>query len=159
MTFVPAVNFNYSTWVLRFPEFSGVSNELAQLYFDEASMFIRNTIWNIVPQWMLPTLLNLMTAHLAWLYAPRDADGNPATTGAIASPITGQITNAAEGSVNVAAKANSLNTAEWYAQTKYGYEFWQATAGFRTMQYSPRKTRVASTIFPFSPQGQGWPYN
>ena len=155
MTFNIAVPFNYSTWVLRFPEFSNVSQPLAQLYYDEAALFCANSIGNIVPQWQLPFLLNLLTAHLAWLYAPRDELGNPATTGTPAPMTVGQIVTASEGSVSVGNKANSFDTAEWYAQTKYGYEYWQATASKRTMRYFPHQSKPSKAIFP-SQAGSRW---
>lgn len=154
--FVPAVTFNYAAWVARFPEFANVSQQLAQLYFNEAALFVSNTgRHQRVRMWVLPYLLNLMTAHLAWLYAPRDANGNPSSSGENAPMVVGQMTSASEGAVNISTKPQSFDTAEWFAQTKYGYEFWQATAPARTFRYMPHPTRVPSAIFP-STFGQRW---
>jgi hypothetical protein len=154
--FVPAVVFNYAAWVARFPEFANVSQPLAQLYFDEAALFVSNTgRHQRVRIWVLPYLLNLMTAHLAWLYAPRDANGNPSSSGENAPMVVGQMTAATEGSVNISTAPQSFDTAEWFAQTKYGFEFWQATAPARTFRYIPHKRHVASGIFP-SGLGRWW---
>ncbi len=152
----PAVTFDYPTWIARYPEFSGVSSDLATLYFDEAELFCRNKLCPIRKPSTLLMLLNMLTAHIAWLAAPRDPNGNPATTGGQSSGIVGQITNASEGAVSVTAKPVSNDNAEWFAQSKYGYEFWQATAAFRTMRYFPRKTNVPSAIFPLVPGPGFW---
>ena len=135
---------------------ANVSQPLAQLYFNEAALFVSNTgRHQRVRIWVLPYLLNLMTAHLAWLYAPRDANGNPSSSGENAPMVVGQMTAATEGSVNISTAPQSFDTAEWFAQTKYGFEFWQATAPARTFRYIPHKRHVASGIFP-SGLGRWW---
>ena len=150
------VTFNYSAWVARYPEFSAVSGPLAQAYFDEASLYFANCGWTAsLPS--APTLLNMLTAHIAWLYAPRDANGNPSSTGQIAPPLTGRISTASEGSVSVTTEltASGSPSEAFFTQTKYGFSFWQATAQYRTFRYSPRPTRVVDGVFPFVPSG-GW---
>ena len=157
MTWNPAVTFNYGTWTTRFPEFAVVSSALAQLYFDEASIICRNSVGECeVETWALPIWLNLLTAHIAWLNAPRDPQGNPASAGEAESAIVGQITNASEGSVSVALKANTNPTADWYMQSRYGAEYWQMTAAIRTMHYVPQKRDVPLAIFPSVPFGRGF---
>jgi Protein of unknown function (DUF4054) len=151
----PAVTFDYFAWIARYPEFSGVSSDLAQLYFDEAELFCRNKLCPIRKPTTLLMFLNMLTAHVAWLSAPRDANGAPATTGTgPESGVVGQILSASEGAVSVNAKPIENPNAAWFAQSKYGFEFWQATAAFRTFRYFPRKTNVPSAIFPFI--GQTW---
>ena len=145
----PSVIFNYAGWVARYPEFAGVSQPLAQEYFNEAGLYFANCGWTgALPN--APTLLNMLTAHIAWLYAPRDANGNPSSTGEPASPLVGRITNAAEGSVNVAVelKESGSPSEAFFSQTKYGLSFWQATAQYRTARYMARPTIVAGPIFP-----------
>jgi hypothetical protein len=143
------VTFSYAAWVARFPEFANVSSTLAQAYWDEAGLYFANQGWTgSLPQ--APTLLNLLTAHLAWLYAPRDANGNPSSTGQAASPLVGRISSAGEGSVNVSTEltASGGPAASFFTQTKYGFSFWQATSQFRTFRYAARPTVVANGIFP-----------
>jgi Protein of unknown function (DUF4054) len=142
----PAIVFNYGAWVAMFPEFAAVSQPMAQGYFNRASLFCANDTRN--PAFcagILPTLLDLATAHVAWLSAPRDANGNPASTGQPASSLVGRISNAAEGSVNVAVEWNGSGSPSesYFVQTKYGAEFWQASAQFKTARYSARPTVVA----------------
>jgi hypothetical protein len=150
----PTVTFNYAVWVARYPEFAAVSQPLAQAYFDEAGLYFANQGWTgSLPS--APTLLNMLTAHIAWLYAPRDADGNPSSTGQAASPLTGRISQAAEGSVNVTTELTSSGSPSegFFLQSKYGLSFWQATAQYRTAIYSARPTRVVNGVFPSYPRG------
>ena len=159
----PAVTFVYSAWVARYPEFSAIGQTLAQAYFDEAGSYCANDVSNPAfcvtvyagqtPLPLLARLLYMLTAHIAWLSAPRDANGNPAATGQPASPLVGRISSAAEGSVNVGVElAGSGSPSEaFFTQTKYGFAYWQATAQFRTFQYAAQPTRVPSAIFPFVP--------
>ena len=149
-----SVTFNYQTWVQRYPEFANVSQALAQAYFDEASLYFANCGWTgSLPQ--APTLLNMLTAHIAWLYAPRDANGNPSSTGQAASPLVGRISSAGEGSVNVSTELTQSGgpSQSFFTQSKYGFSFFQATAQFRTGHYFARPTIVADGIFPYLPYG------
>ncbi len=141
----PAVTFVFADWVAQFPEFAAVSQTAAQSWFNRASLLCANDTSN--PAFadtgsQLLTLLYLLTAHIAWLNAPRDALGVPAATGQPASPIVGRINTASEGSVSVGADAGDANAGSpsqaWYMQTKYGAEYWAATATYRTAIYVPR---------------------
>lgn len=136
MTQTPTVVFNYGVWVARYPEFAGVSQPLAQAYFDEAGLYFANQGWTGALS-IAPTLLNMLTAHIAWLYAPRDAAGKPSSTGSGASPLTGRISSASEGSVSVSTELSSSGSPSeaWFTQTPYGFSFWQATAQFRQAHY------------------------
>lgn len=153
----PAVTFDYATWITRYPEFVNVAQPLAQEYFNEAGLYCANDTCN--PAFcILSTLLNMLTAHIAWLNAPRDASGNPSSTGTLPAPaIVGRISNASEGSVSVAAEYESSGSPSdaFFTQTKYGAAFWQATAQFRTMRYGARPTIVVDGIFPYLPRA-GW---
>lgn len=149
----PAVTFNYSVWVARYPEFVNVGQPLAQSYFDDAGLYCANDACN--PAFcILPTLLNMLTAHIAWLNAPRDAAGNPSSTGTQPAPsLVGRISAATEGSVSVTSEYDSDAgpSQAWFLQTKYGAAFWQATAQFRTMRYGARPTIVVDGVFPYFP--------
>lgn len=151
----PAVTFNYAAWVAAFPEFAGVSETMATGYFSRAGLYCANDTLNpAFGAGVLPALLDLLTCHVAWMSAPRDANGRPASTGQPPSPIVGRVSSATEGSVIVAAEYNtggSSPSEAFFVQTSYGAQFWQASAQFRTMRYSPRRTFVASGVFPYYP--------
>lgn len=147
-----AVTFSYATWIAAYPEFSACSSGQGQAWFDRAGMFCENTTCNPASAaGVLSPLLYLLTSHLAWLNAPRDANGNPASTGAQPSPIVGRINSASEGSVSVGSEwqGSGSPSEAWFLQTRYGAEFWQATAQFRTAQYMAWPTIVADGVFPY----------
>lgn len=126
------VTFSYADWSLRYPELAAsVSAPLAQLYFNEASLYCDNTPTSIVRD--LPTrelLLNMLTAHVASL--------NASLNGQESSTLVGRISNATQGSVSVATQMDlPPGSAQWFAQTKYGAAYWAATARYRTMRYVP----------------------
>lgn len=155
----PAVTFDYAVWVARYPEFSAVSEPLATAYFGEAGLYCENVTSNpAFPAGVLPTLLNMLTAHIAWLNAPRDANGNPASTGQPAPNLVGRINSAAEGSVNVGLewKGSGSPSEDWFTQTKYGAAFWQASAQFRTARYVAHPTIVAGGAYPLAFSGRRW---
>ena len=140
------VTFNYATWQSRYPEFQGVSQELAQEYFNEACLYCVNDGSGPIrnPAQLAP-LLNMLTAHIAALYAT--ANGEPV------NPLVGRISNATQGSVSVSSDMDiPAGSEQWFAQTKYGFSYWQATAAFRTMHYLPGPERV----FDEPPWGWGW---
>lgn len=155
-----AVTFDYETWILRYPEFTAVSEPLAQEYFNEAGLYCTNDTCNTAfPAGVLGTFLNMLTAHIAWLNAPRDAQGNPATTGQPASPIVGRINTASEGSVSVGSEnLYPPGSAQWYQQSKYGAAYWAATAPYRTMRYAAQPTYVPNGTFPALYPGAGFPF-
>lgn len=133
------VTFDYSRWVLRYPEFvKNVPEPLAQEYFQEATVYLRNDgsgpVADPAEQLML---MNMLVSHIAALNAPLDNQPSPTTVGRISS--------ASEGSVNVSTQFDQApGSAQWYAQTKYGAAYWQATAGYRTMRYVPGAPQFGS---------------
>lgn len=139
MALPPVVTFDYNGFVAQYPEFAGLSQPQAQGYFDMAGMYYANAGWTgAMPQ--APMLLGLLTAHLAWLLAPRDANGNPSSTGAADTiPPPGRISSANEGSVSGSFDMGDANAGSpsqaWYMQTRYGAAYWYATAQFRTARY------------------------
>ncbi len=139
------VQFDYNAWVLRYPEFASVAQPLATLYFDEATIYHRNDGGGPVEDTTVQsTLLNMLTAHIAARYAT--SNNKPA------SPLVGRINNATEGSVTVATDLTvPAGTAQWFAQSKYGLDYWAASAPYRTMRYLRGPRRNFGPIFP------GWP--
>lgn len=125
--------FSYSDWIARYPEFAAVSGPLAQMYFNEATLILRNDGTGPVNDVSQQTsLLYMLTAHIAFL--------NPGATGQSASTAgaVGSIASATQGSVSVSyAKPAVSGTAEWFAQSKYGFAYWNAMAPYRQMRYVP----------------------
>lgn len=131
------VTFDYPGWIARYPEFGYIELPQAQAYFDEATIYCRND--GSGPARTVPVqkmLLNMLAAHIAALNAAL-ANGQPAPG------LVGRITNASEGSISVGTEFRGPEAMEWFAQTKYGAAYWQATAPYRTMRYRvpwPRST-------------------
>lgn len=134
------VQFSYDAWIQQFPEFSAVSDTDANLYFGFATLYFDNAGWPTTVA-NAPLLLNLLTAHIAWLFAARDSNGNPASGGSQPAPaLVGRIDSATEGSVSVQTDYDANKggpNAQWYNQTRYGAMYWAATAMFRTAFYVP----------------------
>lgn len=128
-----AVTFDVVTWKVRYPEFASVSNELAQLYFNEATLYCQNRLNPVPNVTTLAILLNMVTAHIAALNSPTTAAGsNPGAP-------TGRLGSATEGSVSVTYDLNaSPGSEQWFVQTKYGFAYWQATLAFRLFRYKPK---------------------
>ena len=133
------VTFDYTGWSARYPELAAsVNSTLAQLYFNEAQLYCDNTpcglVPNIAPAYQRQTFLNMLTAHIAALNAPLIVANTPQPS----NPLVGRISNATEGSVSVTVQMDlPAGSAQWYAQTKYGIAYWQASSAFRTMHYVP----------------------
>ena len=151
MTTTPPVTFSYATFIATFPEFSGLSSAQVQAYFNRATgAIVANSCSNPMnADGNLPYLIYLATAHVAWLNSPKDANGNPAATGQPASPLVGRVSQASEGSVSVSVDYPVGQDAQerYLAQTKYGAEFWAATAPYRTARYMARPTIVVGGRF------------
>lgn len=152
MAAAPPIVFNYAAFVAGYPEFAGLSEPQAQAYFDRAGLFFENTGRNPAAcSGNMGALFNLLVAHIAWLTAPRDANGNPASAGQPPSPIVGRVSSASEGSVSVSAewKGSGSPSEEWYLQSQWGAEFWQATAQYRMFRYFANPTIVPGAAFPY----------
>jgi hypothetical protein len=137
--------FDYATWAATFPELANVNSAQAGSYFDMATLYFNNAGWQAsLPQ--APALLNLLTAHIAALFAPQDQQGNPSSAGPAQSPnVVGRIESANQGSVSVQLDIGDVTKGSpsqaWYMQTKYGAAYWYATAQFRSARY--RRTPFA----------------
>jgi hypothetical protein len=130
------VTFSYAAWLGSFPQFKHVLQPQAQGYFNLATSWCRNDGGGPVDDATLQiSLLNLLTAHLAQLFAP-PPEGGPAT------PIPGRISSASEGSVSVGTDLEGqMPSRAWFAQTEFGLTYWQLSAPFRTMRYLPKRHR------------------
>ena len=94
------------------------------------------------------------------LNTPVDAassGGSASGTTAGPSPLVGRITSATEGSVSVSTQFDvPPGSAQWFAQTLYGAEFWTATAAYRTMRYLPSPARNMDPYAPLGWRGAGY---
>ena len=129
-----------------------VSPAMAQNFFDLATLYLDNTdggsqpyttpfgvcgsravgspVRNIAHRQIL---LGLLTAHFAALNAPLNGQPSPTTVGRIGS--------ASEGSVSISMDYPQIAGAEFWGQSKYGMQFWQATARYRLGKYFPAPPR------------------
>ena len=123
------VIFDPAAFKLRYPEFSSVDSALLQQYFTQATIYLDNTDFSRVSDLAVRAmLLNMLVAHIAFLYS--------GANGQSPSGLVGRIDSASEGSVSVHADMPGVTAnSAWYMQTKYGADYWNATAPFRTFQY------------------------
>ena len=145
---VPAP-FNDGAWKARYPEFSGVADSTAQMYYAEAELYWNNTACTPVTNPSKQALLmNMLTAHIA---AMNGAGAN----GQGSSPLVGRINSAGEGSVNVGTENQyPPGTVQWFQQTKYGSAFWAATQSYRAGGYY--RAKAGRYFGTFYPGGGGW---
>lgn len=147
------ITFDYAAWIVAFPEFANIGEPLAQTYFNRAGFITPNSVLNPMnaTEGLLAEALNLLTAHLAWISAPRDAAGQPTSSGAANTGIVGRISSASEGSVSVSTEwSGSGSPSEaWFLQSQYGATYWQLTAGFRTFRYVANPTIIPSVVYPY----------
>jgi hypothetical protein len=147
--------------VALFPEFAALDPTLGAAYFMRAtgSIIANSTTNPIFGDGNLPYLIYLATSHVAWLNAPKDANGNPSATGTPAPNLVGRVSSASEGSVSLQLDWPSSDPSaqeKYLSQTKYGAEYWAATAQYRTANYAARPTIVRNGRF-LSPFFGGYP--
>jgi len=128
------VVFDYPSWAARYPEFNSVPQNTVQAYFNEAQLYCDNSpvglVPNCAPVFQRAQFLNMLTAHITML--------NAVINGQPSSPLVGRINSATEGSVSVQTQLDyPAGSPQWYAQSKYGIAYWQASSSFRTMRYVP----------------------
>ena len=132
--------FNPTVFIARYPEFTAAYNANPSLFasfFAEAGLYLNNTDCSVVQDVNLRgVLLNMVTAHIAFLSGVLTADGQP-------RPV-GRVTTASEGAVSAAFDypATQPGSGEWFAQSQYGIAFWQATTCYRGALYFPQPTKV-----------------
>lgn len=131
--------WNPGIFLAMFPEFTTVYNanpaRYAALFNYRAPRFLNNDPTSpVIDVQKRLGLLNMLVAHIAYLAGDLSADGQ-------ARPV-GRVSDANEGSVGASfdyAPANQ-NNGQWFNQSQYGAEFWQATSSLRGFRYSPRPT-------------------
>lgn len=133
---MPAVVFDPAAFKARYPEFAAVADPTLAACFDEAGLYLSNSdnspIQNLTRR---ATLLNMLTAHVAYIGGLLSADGMP-------RPV-GRVSQASEGSVSAAFEGvpPTPGSGAWFQQSQYGAAFWQATSSLRGMRYVPCPTR------------------
>ena len=133
---MPAVVFDPAAFKARYPEFAAVANPTLAACFDEAGLYLSNSdnspVQNLTRR---ATLLNMLTAHVAYIGGLLSADGMP-------RPV-GRVSQASEGSVSAAFEGvpPTPGSGAWFQQSQYGAAFWQATNSLRGMRYIPCPTR------------------
>ena len=118
-----------------YPQFTDppTTDAMLQFYFDLATLILNNACTSAVSNAeQRERLLNLLVAHIATLTPIAPAAG--AGSG---SQMVGPISSASEGTVSVSSgfAAQVSQNAAWYAQTQYGFLFWQLTAPYRAFRY------------------------
>lgn len=129
--------FNYAMFIARYPEFTAVPEGTLQNYFYEAQLYLNNTPCSIVQDvFIRGVLLNMLTAHIAFLGGALTADGQP-------RPV-GRVSQATEGTVSATFESNTPTpgSGPWFAQSQYGAAFWAATTCYRGVRYVPQPTCV-----------------
>ena len=126
-----SVVFNVATFRARYPEFSAVADATLSALFDEACLYLDNSDASPVSEARRLPLLNMLTAHIAFIGGMLNADGQP-------KPV-GRVSSATEGSVSVSFEgvAPTPGTGAWFQQSQYGAAFWQATSSLRCFHYVP----------------------
>lgn len=124
-----AVVFDPAAFVARYPEFAAVAALRLTAFFSEATFYLSNSDSPIADATRRAVLLNMLTAHVAYLAGALSADGQ-------AKPV-GRISQASEGSVSASFEAAppTPGSGEWFKQTQYGASFWQATSAIRGFRY------------------------
>ena len=125
-----AVVFSQSAFVARYPEFSAVSSAMLGACFNEATLYLSNSDSSPVQDvTRRALLLNMLTAHVAYLGGALSADGQ-------ALP-AGRVSSATEGAVTAQLEYLVPGTQAYFVQTQYGAAFWQATQSLRGFRYIP----------------------
>jgi hypothetical protein len=129
--------FDSAMFLARYPEFNAVPVPTLQTYFYEAQLYLNNSPCSIVQNvFKRLVLLNMLTAHIAFLGGALTADGQP-------RPV-GRVNQAGEGTVNASFEYTqpTPGSGPWFLQSQYGAAFWQATTQYRSATYFPRPTKV-----------------
>lgn len=138
--------FNSAAFLARYPEFTAFNTAMPaslSAMFSEAGLYLSNTDRSPVQCIDKRTiLLNMLTAHIAFLGGALTADGQ-------ARPV-GRMSQASEGSVSASFDYTQATpgSGPWFNQSPYGAAFWQATVYLRSARYRARPTFVGGP-FPF----------
>lgn len=132
---MPAVAFSAAQFKARYPEFAAVSSATLGACFTEATLYLANADSPVRNEARRLLLLNMLTAHIAYIGGLLSTDGMP-------RPV-GRLSQASEGSVSASFDSvpATPGSGAWFAQSAYGYSFWQATTSLRSFRYIPCPTR------------------
>ncbi len=148
---VPAV-WNPTLFLARYPEFTTAYNANPTLFaalFSEAGLYLNNSSCSVVQDVNRRTmLLNMVTAHIAFMGGALTADGQPKPVGILQSATQGAVSATFQ---NV---TPTPGTGAWFQQSQYGAAFWQATTCYRGAQYFAQPTTVEG--FTGGPLGNQW---
>ena len=129
-----AVVFDPAAFKARYPEFAAVANATLAACFTEAGLYLSNADNSPVRSLTRRAiLLNMLTAHVAYIGGILSADGMP-------RPV-GRLSQAGEGSVSATFENLTPGSAAWFMQSQYGAAFWQATTSLRGFRYVAQPTR------------------
>ncbi len=146
--------WNSALFLARYPEFTAAYNANPVLFsslFSEAGLYLNNTDCSVVQDCTLrTTLLNMVTAHIAFIGGVLTADGQPKPVGIVQSASQGSV------SVTLMNPTATPGTGAWFQQSQYGAAFWQATTCYRGMQYFPQPTVVEGFTGVRQIQGTNW---
>lgn len=151
------VAFNYAAWLARYPEFAAVPQDTVTAYFGEACIYHSNNGSGPVDDPVVQSaLLNMVTAHIAARYS--QSQGSPVPGAAQdANGLVGRVSSASEGSVSVQTEnLYAAGSAQWWQQTKYGSDYWNATKAYRTMRYRASPGRFAGSSI-YAGRSGFWP--
>jgi hypothetical protein len=140
------VTFDFTEWLLAYPEFGGITEQSAKDMFFRTTLFIDNLATSpFCDLTQRKWILYMGTAHMAALFA---------TFGSVVpSPLQppGRIASAGEGSVNASFDfiAAKTNVQAFWNQTKYGAAVYAATLAFRTGFYvaGPLRQNPIGSVF------------
>ena len=147
------ISYEDADFKALFPEFTNCGPTQCQSWFLRAGTMCANAANNPLVQqgngslYLLQQALYLLTAHIGYLTAPRDANGNPTTqqgAGSV-SQMVGRVTSASQGSVSVSSDMQASGgtySQAYFMQTQYGAAYWELTKSLRTFQYFATPTIV-----------------
>ena len=127
------VVFDPAAFKARYPEFTAVPDGTLSACFEEAGLYLSNA--DNSPMQSIPRrtlLLNMLTAHVAFIGGKLSADGLP-------RPV-GRVSQAGEGSVSAGFEYATPGSMSWFTQSQYGAAYWQATLALRMFRYRPQPT-------------------
>ncbi len=127
-------------FLARYPEFTAAYNANPTLFaslFSEAGLYLNNTSCSVVQDVNRRTiLLNMVTAHIAFIGGILTADGQPKPVGILQSATQGSVSATFQ---NV---PPTPGTGAWFQMSQYGAAFWQATTCYRGARYFAQPTTV-----------------
>jgi hypothetical protein len=128
--------FNPTAFKARYPEFAAIDNGVLTGMFAEAGLYLNNTDCSIVQDVARRgVLLNMLTAHIAFIGGVLNADGQPRPVGRVSAATEGSVSASFEG------VPPTPGSGAWFNQSQYGAAFWQATSNLRSARYIPCPTR------------------